>query len=95
VRVPRFILLPLFVVLAASAYYLLLLANTGNPYHGGTYRGAVVTDAIEALAVFVGVEVMRTERVFPIRAMAGAISFPLALVIAFTLASGVYRYVAA
>jgi hypothetical protein len=88
-------LLLLFVVLAASAYYLVLFTNAGNPYHGGTYRGAILMDTVAVLAVFAGVEIIRTERVVAIRALAGALSFPLASVIVLTLGYGVYRYIAA
>ncbi|MEJ5991653.1 hypothetical protein WG902_16740 [Ramlibacter sp. PS3R-8] len=94
-RLPRPLLLSLFVVLAASAYYLVLFTGAGNPYRGGTFRGAILMDAVAVLAVFAGVEIIRTEREIAIRALAGALSFPLALVVVVTFGFGVQRYIAA
>ncbi|MCC2673512.1 MAG: hypothetical protein K0R58_459 [Ramlibacter sp.] len=92
-RVPQPLLLSLFVALAASAYYLIFFTNAGNPYLG-TYREVIFMDAVAVLAVFFGVEIIRTERVVPIRALAGALSFPLASVVVVTFGYRVYRYIA-
>lgn len=93
-RVPRPVLLCVAAVLTASAYGLILFTNVGNPLHGGTYRGTVMTDALAVLAVFSCVEVIRTDRAVPIRAVAGAVGVPLVLVVLLTVWYGVRRYVA-
>jgi hypothetical protein len=93
VRVPRHLLLSLFVVLAASAYYLIFFTNAGNPYLG-TYREVILMDAVAVLAVFLGLEIIRTDRAVPVRALAGALSFPLAAVVLVTFGYRVYRYLA-
>jgi hypothetical protein len=82
-------------VLTVAAYGIFLFTNWGNPFHGGSYFGAVTTDGIMVLAAFSCMEVVRSERVVAIRALAGAVGFPLLLVIALTLWIGVRRYVAA
>jgi hypothetical protein len=93
-RLPRALLLPLSAALTASAYYLILFTDWGNPYHGGSYRGAVATDAVAVLAAFACVEVMRTDRAVPVRALAGALGAPLVLVLALMLWYGLRRYLA-
>jgi predicted neutral ceramidase superfamily lipid hydrolase len=95
VRIPRSALLLLCAVLTAFAYYLVLFTNWGNPYHGSSYLSFVLTQAVAVLATFACVEVIRTERVLAVRALAGALGVPLLLVIALTLWYGVRRYVAA
>ena len=94
-RIPRPVLLSLVVALPAWAYYLILFTNWANPYHGGSYLRAVFTQAAAVLAVFACVEVMRTEKAVPLRALAGAVGVPLVLVIALMLWHGVRRYVGA
>lgn len=93
-RIPRLPLLIGCVVLTLLAYSLFLFTNWGNPYHGGSYPGAVTTEAVLVLAAFACLEVVRTEKVTAFRALAGAVGFPLLLVIAITLWYGVRRYVA-
>ena len=93
-RLPRCVLLLLFAVLTAAAYYLILFTNLGNAYHGGTYRGAVLTDCTAVLAAFAGVEVMRAEKVLAVRALAGALAVPLILVMLLTFWYGLQRYLA-
>jgi energy-coupling factor transporter transmembrane protein EcfT len=93
-RIPKSALLSLLAVLTVSAYYLVLFTNWGNPYHGGSYRGAVFSQAVAVLAVFACLEVIRTEKAFFIRALAGALGVPLVAVIALTLWYGLRRYIA-
>lgn len=95
VRIPRVALLPASAILTASAYYLILFTNWGNAYHGGSYRGAVVTDALTVLAAAGCGEIVRTDKSVPVRAIAGALGVPLVLVLALTLWYGVQRYLAA
>lgn len=93
-RVPRTALLSVCAGLTALAYYLVLFTGWGNLYHGATYLGAVMTEAVAVLAAFSCLEVLRTERVLAFRALAGALGVPLLLVILLTLWYGVRRYVA-
>jgi 4-amino-4-deoxy-L-arabinose transferase-like glycosyltransferase len=93
VRVPRVALLLLWAVLTAVTYFLVLFTNFGNPYHGGTYFGTVVTETVGVLATFAGLEIIRTEKIVPLRAIAGAVGVPLVLVILLTFWYGVRRYV--
>jgi hypothetical protein len=86
--------LTLFAVLTAWAYYLVLFTNWRNPYHGSRYLSTVLTEAVAVLAIFACVEVIRTERVLAVRALAGALGVPLLLVIALTLWYGVRRHLA-
>ena len=81
--------------LTALAYYLILVRDWSNPYRGGNYPGAVLTQGVAVLAAFACVEVMRTERTVPVRALAGALGAPLVLVIALLLWYGVRRHVGA
>src|SRR3954463_9122634 len=92
-RIPRAALLSLLAVLTASAYYLVLFKRWGNPYHGGSYLHMFMTQAVAVLAAFACVEVMRSEKVVAVRALAGALGFPLLLVVALTLWYGVRRHV--
>lgn len=94
-RVPRTLLLPVCLALTALAYYLILFTTWATPYHGGGYRGVVMTQAVAALAIFACLEVLRTERITAIRAVAGALAFPLVLVILLTLWYGLRRHVGA
>jgi hypothetical protein len=93
-RIPRIPLLVACAVLTVSAYAIFLLTNWGNPYHGGSYLGAIATEGLMVLAAFTCIEVVRTEKVVALRALAGAVGFPLLLVIALTLWYGVRRYLA-
>jgi hypothetical protein len=94
-RLPRTVLLALCALLTAAAYYAILFTNWANYYRGAAYLGVVGTQAVLVLAVFCCVEVMRTERLLPIRALAGALGVPLALVILLLCWYGVHRYLAA
>jgi uncharacterized membrane protein (UPF0182 family) len=93
VRIPRFVLLALCVLLTAAAYYLILFTQLASPYRG-SYGGAVITDVVAVLAIFACLEVIRTERVTAARAVAGALAAPLLLVILLTLWYGLRRYAA-
>ena len=92
-RLPRVVLLLLWGALTSLAYYLILFTNWGNYYLGASYRGAVLTQAMVVLAIFSCVEVYRTEKPVPLRALAGAVGVPLALATLLMLWYGVRRYV--
>ena len=92
-RLPRIVLLLLWVGLTGLAYYLILFTNLGNYYLGASYRGAVLTQVVAVLAVFSCLEVLRTEKVVALRALAGAVGAPLALATLLMLWYGVRRYV--
>jgi hypothetical protein len=93
VRLPRFVLLAICLVLTAAAYYLILFTGLASPYRG-SYGGAVITDVVAVLAIFACLEVIRTETITATRAVAGALAVPLLLVILLTLWYGVQRYAA-
>lgn len=93
-RLPRAALLSSCAALTALAYYLVLFTNWGNQYHGSTYLKVVTTSAVATLAVSACLEVIRTEKVTPIRAIAGALGFPLLVVVLVTLWIGARRYLA-
>ena len=92
IRLPRFALLLVWVGLTGLAYYLILFTNWGNVYHGARYRGVVVTDVVAVLAILSCLEVLRSERVVALRALAGAVGVPLVLVTLLLLWYGVVRY---
>lgn len=94
-RLPRTVLLFVSASLVALAYALILFTNFGNAFYGGTYLGAVTTDAIAVLAVFSCLEVVRTERAVALRAVAGALGTPLLLALLLTLWYAVRRLIAA
>lgn len=93
-RLPRIVLLPAWAALTGLAYYLILFTNWSNVYRGASYRAALLTQAVTVLAIFLGVEVVRTEKPTPLRALAGAFGAPLVLVTLLLLWYGVRRYVA-
>lgn len=88
-RVPRSVLLAACAVLTALAYYLVLFTTWGSLYRGTSYRTFVATDAVEVLAAFACLEVVRTEKAVPLRALAGAVGVPLLLVALLTFWYGV------
>jgi hypothetical protein len=92
-HLPRTALLCVCAGLCLLAYYLVLFTDWGNAYHGGSYRGAVITQAVAAMAAFSCLEVVRSERVTAFRALAGALGVPLVLVLLLTLWYGARRYV--
>jgi hypothetical protein len=92
VRLPRRLLLPLWAALTLAAYYLLLFTQWGNRYHGGSPVKALVTDAAIVFAAFSSLEVLRTEKKVPLRAVAAAVGLPLALVALLTLWFGLQRH---
>lgn len=93
-RVPRPILLPLCVALTCAAYYLLLCTDWANAYRGGGALRSVVVDAAVVLAAFSCWEVFRSEKRTPVRAVAAAVGFPLALVALLMLWYGLKRHLA-
>ena len=76
-RVPRVLLLVVCAELTALAYYLILFTNYGNLYFGRSYGGVELTEAVAVLAIFACAEVMRTEKLVALRALAGAFGAPL------------------
>ena len=78
--------------LTALAYYLILFTNFGNLYMTGSYGGAVLTQAVAVLAIFSCVEVMRTEKFTPLRALAGAFGAPLVAATLLMFWIGLRRY---
>ena len=93
-RLPRIALLIVCVALTALAYYLILFTNWGNAFHGATYLGVVLRDVVTVLAILACLEVLRTEKVTALRALAGAFGVPLVLVTLLMLWYGVRRYFA-
>ena len=93
-RIPRAALLSAWCGLTGLAYYLVLFTNWGNPMHGGSYFGVVITEAVAVLAAFACAEVMRSERTMPVRAISGAVGAPLVLVVLLLLWFTVRRYTA-
>ena len=93
-KLPRRLLLPLWIVLVLTAYYLVVFTNVAYVYHGGSRIGTVVVDAAVVLAAFSSWEVFRTERLVQVRAVAVAVGVPLVLVALLTLWLGVLRHVA-
>ena len=91
-RVPRVLLLVVCAELTALAYYLILFTNFGNVYLGRSYGGALVTQAVAVLAIFACVEVMRTEKLMALRALAGALGAPLAAATLLMFWIGLRRY---
>lgn len=91
-RVPRVLLLVVCAELTALAYYLILFTNFGNLYLGRSYGGAVLTEGIAVLAIFACVEVMRTEKLMPLRALAGAFGAPLVAATLLMFWMGLRRY---
>ena len=76
-RVPRVLLLVVCAELTALAYYLILFTNYANVYLARSYGGVVLTEAVAVLAIFACAEVMRTEKLVALRALAGAFGAPL------------------
>lgn len=94
-RVPRLVLLLACAGLVACAYYLTLFTNWGHVYRGASYPRAVVVHVATVLAAFACLEVMRSERSMPIRALAGALGGPLVLVTLARLGYSLHRYFSA
>lgn len=92
-RLPRPVLLPLCAVLTTVAYYLILFTDQGNAYLEGSPAGALAFDAAVVLAAFACWEVVRTERLTPVRAVAAAVGVPLALFVLASVLYGLRRYV--
>jgi hypothetical protein len=91
-RIPRVALLPLCVALTLAAYGLLFFTDWSNAYHGGGALRTVALDAAVVLAAFSCWEVFRTEKLTPVRAVAAAVGFPLALVAVLMLWYGLRRH---
>ena len=91
-RLPRVLLLVVCAELTALAYYLILFTNLGNLYFGKSYLGAVLTQGVAVLAIFSCVEVMRSEKVTALRALAGAFGAPLVAATLLMFWNGLRRF---
>jgi hypothetical protein len=78
--------------LTAAAYYLVLFSDWGNYFHRSSPLKVVVLDSAVVLGAFACLEVFRTERFTPVRAVAAALGCPLALVALLTLWYGLKRH---
>jgi hypothetical protein len=85
VQLPRKTLLALWSVLTPLAYYLVLFTNWGHRYQGSGPLRALAAEAAVVLAAFACLEVLRREKLVALRAVAGALGFPLVLVALLTL----------
>jgi hypothetical protein len=94
VHLPRTVLLSLCALLTATAYYLLLFTTWASTYQGSSPTRNVITYAAIMLAAFCCLEVLRNDPAVPVRAVAGAVGFPLVLVTLLTLWYGLRRFVA-
>ena len=88
-------LLALWGVLTLLSYYLVLFTAWGNAWQGARPWQEVATQAVVVVAAFLCLEVVRTEKRVALRAVAGAVGFPLALVTLLTLWYGLRRHFAA
>ena len=93
-KLPRYILFSLWVVLTGAAYYLVLFTDLGNYHHGSTPARVAFVDAVVVLGAFSCWEVFRTERLTPLRALAASVGVPLVLVVLLLLWYGLRRHVA-
>ena len=91
-RLPRVVLLVVCAELTALAYYLILFTNLGNLYLGASFGGAVLTQGVAVLAIFACLEVIRTEKVMALRALAGAFGAPLLAACLLMFWIGLRRY---
>ena len=90
-HLPRKLLLVLCGTLTPLAYYMILFTRWGNsPGASPTYT--LLVEGVVVLAAFCCWEVVRTEKLVPVRAVAGAVGVPLALVTLLTLWYGLRRY---
>lgn len=77
--IPRTPLVVAFVATAAMSYWVWLFMDWGSYSHGGTAAGRIVIDSVLVIAVFLGVEVVRTHTVLPVRVASGIVVVPLGL----------------
>jgi hypothetical protein len=95
VQLPRKPLLALWGAFTLLSYYLVLFTPWGNSWQGARPWQEVLTQAVVVVAAFSCLEVVRTEKLVALRAVAGAVGFPLALVTLLTLWYGIKRHFAA
>ncbi|MBS1144920.1 MAG: hypothetical protein H6R14_2326 [Proteobacteria bacterium] len=88
----RKFLIPIWLVLSLVAYYLFLMTQLGNYYHGGNAIGKSIEDAIGVLAVFASLEIFRTERSRLARIAAVLMATPLVMVLSLELWFGIKWY---
>ncbi len=88
----RKFLIPLWLVISFIAYYLFLMTQLGNYYHGGNVISKISEDAIGVLAVFACLEIFRTERARLARITAVLIATPLVMVLGLELWFGIKQY---
>jgi hypothetical protein len=94
VQLPRIVLLALSALVTATAYYLLLFTTWASTYQGGSPIRNVIAYAAIVLGASCCLEVLRSDPAVPVRAVAGAVGFPLVLVTLLTLSYGLRRFVA-
>jgi hypothetical protein len=91
-RLPRTPLLLGWALLSVSAYGLMWFTPWGDFAPTATPAHTIVVETTMVLAGFASWEVLRTERVTALRAVAGAVGFPLVLVMLWTLWYGLRRH---
>jgi hypothetical protein len=92
VQLPRKPLLTAWALLVAAAYYQMWFTPWGEFSPTATTGQTLLAEATMVVAGLACWEVMRTERVTALRAVAGAVGFPLALVLLYTLWYGLQRH---
>lgn len=93
-QLPRIVLLSLAALLTATAYYLLLCTTWAGTYQGSSPLKNAITHGVIVLAGACCLEVLRSDKAVPVRAVAGAVGFPLVLVALLTLWYGLRRHLA-
>lgn len=91
-RLPRNLLLVLWVALTLLAYYLVLFTPWSAYAPAGRPLPTIITETCIVLAAFACLEVLRSEKLVQLRALAGAVGFPLVMVTLLTLWLGARRY---
>jgi hypothetical protein len=91
-RLPRIPLLLGWALLSVSAYGLMWFTPWGDFAPSATPAHTIVVETTMVLAGFASWEVLRTERVTALRAVAAAVGFPLVLVMLWTLWYGLRRH---
>jgi len=91
-RLPRIPLLVGWALLSVCAYGLMWFTPWGDFSPTATPPHTVLVETTMVLAGFASWEVLRTERIVAFRAVAGAVGFPIALVLLWTLWYGLRRH---
>ncbi len=91
-RLPRIPLLVGWALLSVSAYGLMWFTPWGDFSPTATPVHTVFVETTMVMAGFASWEVLRTEKLTAFRAVAGAVGFPLVLVMLWTVWYGVRRH---